>query len=190
MLDKSIPYKHIIMRRPAGTPIPPAILPAGYRFVFYQPGDERHWAAIETSVLEFPAEIDAFIYYQQEWLPYARELPRRCLFIEDAEGEKVATGTAFWYYSGTRRDPWVDWISVRPECQGIGLGKAIFARVVRLMVEIEGDRDFYLHTQTWSHKAVRIYEKAGFSMTPEQGLGICPNEYEEALAILESLGSV
>jgi len=188
MLDKSVPYYDILMHRKAGMPVPECALPEGFRFVFFKSGDEKAWAKIETAVLEFSDELDALLYFQKNFLPYIAELERRCIFIENSEGEKVATSTAWWCYTGTRRDPWIHWVAVNPQYQGLGLGKAVVSRIVGLMAEIEGDRDFYLHTQTWSHKAVRIYEKAGFSITAEKNLEIYSNEnYEKAMAVLRSL---
>jgi len=56
------------------------------------------------------------------------------------------------------------------------------------MIEIEGDRVFYLHTQTWSHKAVRLYERAGFYITDEADLqGHANDRYTEAIAVLNQL---
>lgn len=189
MLDKTIPYKAIFMQRPAGAPLPAINLPAGYRFGFFRAGDEKDWAIIEASVLEFPSEIDALLWYQKNWLPFLPELERRCTFIvHEDTGEKVATASAWWDYFGERRDPWVDWVSVKPGHQGKGLGRAVVANLLDLMVRIEGDRDFYLKTQTWSHRAIRIYQWAGFVFATEPGLRGHPNdEYEEGLAILEQI---
>lgn len=188
MLDKSVPYIDVMMRRPQGADIPEFPLPDGYSFALYRPGDERAWAEIEASVGEFPAPIDALLYFQREFLPYARELARRCMFVRAPSGEYVATATAFWDYAGIRRHPWLHWVAVRPEYQNRGLGKAVVARVLKLIVEIEGDRDVYLHTQTWSHKAIGIYEKAGFFVTDEKNVGGCANDrYVEALALLDAI---
>jgi hypothetical protein len=55
------------------------------------------------------------------------------------------------------------------------------------MLEIEGDRDVYLPTQTWSYKAIGIYVKAGFEITAEQGLGGFNNEYDKAMPLLKKL---
>ncbi len=188
MLDKSVPYKHVLMRRPAGHPLPSWSLPDGYSFAFYQPGDERDWALIETSVLEFPHSVDALLYFQDDFRSYPHELGRRTLFVVAPDGTKVGTGSAWFGYTGTRRDPWLDWIGVRPECQGLGLGKAIAARVLSLEIEIEGDRDVYLHTQTWSHKAIKIYQKIGFEITREKNLrGFANDDYDDAMAILNAI---
>ncbi|MCD8140755.1 MAG: GNAT family N-acetyltransferase [Planctomycetaceae bacterium] len=186
MLDKSIPFKHVLMHRPAGTPVPPAPLPPGYSFRLFRAGDEKGWAILEASVLEFPDAIDALLYFQRSFMPYLSELERRVGFIVDESDAIVATATAWWAYKGERRDPWVDWVSVSPDHQGKGLGQAAFSNVLERIIRIEGDRDIYLHTQTWSHTAIRIYQKAGFYITPEPGLrGYSNEDYAGALAILE-----
>lgn len=191
MLDKSIPYMDVLMHRKSKTPIPKFTLPEGFTFSFYKSGDEKAWAKIETSVLEFDDEIDALLFFQKEYLPLIRELERRCLFIENPQGEKIATTTAWWAYTGLRRDPWLYWVAVKPGYQGLGLGKAIISKALDLMVDIEGDRDFYLHTQTWSHVAIRIYMKLGFYITEEKNLCDYANKYyPQNVELLKSVGVV
>jgi GNAT superfamily N-acetyltransferase len=151
----------------------------------FKEGDEAAWAEIETSVLEFEDTNKALTYFQNKFLPYLSELQRRCIFIETEEGKKVATATAWWSYTGLRRDPWLHWIAVNPAFQGKGLGKALVNHVVRLLLEIEGDRDAYLHTQTWSYKAVNIYRQAGFQITDKAGIGGHKNDaYQQAMEII------
>ena len=63
MLDKSIPYHDVLMRRDAGKPLPVQPLPEGFHFVPFNPGDEMDWAEIETSVGEFASTDDALSYF-------------------------------------------------------------------------------------------------------------------------------
>lgn len=189
MLDKTIPYLNILMKREKGKQVIDYDLPDGFKFTFFEAGDEIEWAEIETSVGEFDRALDALVYFQKGFIPYIKELERRCLFVENHEGLKVATLTMWWDYTGIRRDPWIHWVAVRPEYQGMGLGKAIVSKGMRLMIEIEGDRDVYLHTQTWSYKAIGIYKSVGFKITTEKGLaGYENNEYNEAIQLLEKMG--
>ena len=188
MLDKSLPFYDILMHRPAGAPIKRFKLPPGYSFCMFTFGDEADWARIEASVLEFDDAVEALIYFCDERLHYLRELELRCMFVKTSGGEKVATASAWWNYTRKRRDPWLHWVAVKPEHQGKGLGKAIVGETLHLMKAIEGDRDYYLHTQTWSHRAVEIYEKAGFVITKERGLGGYRNDqYEAALQVLNEV---
>ncbi|MBQ4335586.1 MAG: GNAT family N-acetyltransferase, partial [Lentisphaeria bacterium] len=56
MLDKSLPYYDIIMKMPGRNllSLPEPVLPEGYSFRLYKPGDEYAWARLESQVLEFP----------------------------------------------------------------------------------------------------------------------------------------
>jgi len=187
MLDKSIPYAGLEMVRKAGTPIPDFPLPDGFKYVFYKDGDEKDWARLETSVAEFDNELDALVKFKKEF-PEVDELYRRCLFIETDDGKKVATATAWWSFWGETRHACLHWVSVDNDYQGLGLGKAITSRVTQLLLEIEGDVNFYLSTQTWSHKAVDIYKQFGWLPTDE----FCvtwkkKREYKKAIRILNKM---
>ncbi|MHB9034445.1 MAG: GNAT family N-acetyltransferase [Anaerolineae bacterium] len=188
MLDRSVPYFRIILKRQPGAPLPSCEVPAGYRIVHYQAGDERAWAEIETSVTEFEKAADALAYFTRTYLPFEKELERRTLFIETEAGYKVGTFTAWWNYTGVRRYPFMHWVAVRPEYQGLGLGKAIIGEGVRLMAAIEGDVTMYIPTQTWSHKAIRLYRWAGFEFeTGEPAPGGWENHTKEGIEVIRDL---
>ena len=185
MLDKSLQYYDLLLKRVKGTRYEKFSLPEGFRFVPFVSGDEKDWAEIETSVGEFDRAVDALVYFQNDYLPFKGELERRCVFIEDKAGRKIATSTVWWCYTGLRRDPWIHWVAVNPEYQGQGIGKALLSECMRKLLEIEGDRDSYLHTQTWSYKAINIYRKMGFEITDEKGLaGYDNNDKDKALELL------
>ena len=168
MLDKSVPYVGLYMRREAGLKTPLYELPQGYEFALFNDGDEEDWARIEASVLEFDSEFSALLFFKENYIQFTDELYKRCIFIETAEGAKVATSMAWWSGIYGEWRPWLHWIGVSPQYQGLGLGKAIIARVTKLMTEIEGDVPIYLKTQTWSYKAVSIYSTCGFQPTDEK----------------------
>ena len=189
MLDKSIPYVGLYMRRPAGKPIAQVPLPYGYDFTFYKSGDELDWARLETSVLEFSSEFAALLHFKERFIPYPDELAKRCLFIENECGEKIATATAWWSVVNDERRPWLQWVSVDPSHQGLGLGKALIHKVTEIMMSLEGDADFYLQTQTWSHKAIRIYVDIGYLPTAEKTLYRSHKDnYKKAMKFLEERG--
>ena len=189
MLDKSLPYYGLFMKRPSGAQFSPAPLPEGFKFSFYKDGDEVHWARIETSVLEFNSEFDALFYFTKKFKPEADELSNRCLFIETDSGKKIATATAWWHFVQNERRTWLYWVAVDSEYQGLGLGKAIISEIIKLMLQLEGDVDFYLFTQTWSYKAINIYQKFGFIPTDEKILykNNKENNYKKAMKILKKL---
>ena len=188
MLDKSVPYAGFYMRRDAGLPLVASPLPEGYSFVFYKEGDEASWARIEASVLEFESDFSAIMHFKQNFVPHENELRKRCLFIENGSGEKIATTTAWWRYIGDERRAWMHWVAVMPEYQGQGLGKAIVSKATELMAELEGNVDFYLGTQTWSYKAVGIYKQHGFLPTADRALYTDKrHNYKKAMKILRKI---
>ena len=190
MLDKSVPYAGFFMLRKAGAAIPEHPLPEGYKFSFCGDGDEKSWAKIETSVLEFDGEFAALLHFNEKFTPYIDECYRRCLFIENESGEKIATATAWWCEVERSRRPWLQWVGVDPDYQGMGLGKALISKVTSLMFELEGDVDFYLHTQTWSYKAIDIYKSHGYQPTDEKPLyKERGDNYKKALRILKRVAA-
>ena len=190
MLDKSVPFAKIRMVRKAGTPVLDFPLPEGFRYTFFQDGNESDWARIEASVDEFDSEFAALLFFKEEFMPYKDELYRRCIFIETDDGKKVATSTAWWSFVEDDRRAWLHWVSVDADYQGLGLGKAIVSKVTQLLEEIEGDVDFYLSTQTWSYKAINIYKYFGYIPTDEKALypGKEKRDCKKAIKILEKLG--
>ncbi|MDK0615410.1 hypothetical protein P5E77_11165 [Clostridium perfringens] len=88
MLDKSIEFFKIILKREKGRELKCETLPDGFRFVKFKKGDEKAWAEIEKSVLEFENVKDGEEYFKNKYLPYIDELERRTIFIENNNGEK------------------------------------------------------------------------------------------------------
>ena len=188
MLDKSVPYAGLFMRREPGIPAPSFLLPDGFKYSLFSDGDEENWARIETSVLEFDSEFAALLYFKKEFIPHVDELYRRCLFIETGDGEKIATATAWWSDAFGQRRSWLHWVGVDPRYQGRGLGKAITSRVTELMIKLDGDVPLFLGTQTWSYKAIGIYIACGYKPTDEKALYINPkNNYKKAIRILKKV---
>ncbi len=188
MLDKSVEYHEIFMKRPAGAPLKRFRLPECFQFVYFKKGDERIWADIEASVMEFDSKSDAHKYFKGKYLPFLSELERRCMFVQDDKGNKIATLSIWWDYTGKRRNPWLHWFAVKPGFQGRGIGNALLYRVMKETIAIEGDVDVYLKTQTWSHRAINLYMRQSFEITTEKKVGPWKNkEYESAVAVIKDL---
>ena len=201
MLDKSVPYKHIIMEieHQDLLAIPEPSLPEGFSFCFFNKGMEQDWARIETSVLEFETEDEALDYFQRDYLPFEKQLEQRCLFIKDKEGVPVATATAWFSDSQFGYQASLHWVAVHPSYQGLGLGKALIQKANRLFVDTDEGQNVILHTQTWSHKAVRGYLNLGYHFSTNKELvlvekggettSILGNDYKEALEVLKMVFS-
>ena len=198
MLDKSIPHKHVIMRLDRNTQIHEPPLPDGFRFRFFGEGDEYHWARIETSVLEFESEQKAYEYFCRDYLWRKSELEKRCVFIVNPAGLPVATATAWYANSELGYQASLHWVGVCPAYQKRGLGTAIVKKILSLFFAREPEERVWLHTQTWSHAAIRMYRSLGFQMLKTErtavevggekaGPVVSKNDYAEALEVLRGV---
>jgi GNAT superfamily N-acetyltransferase len=184
MLDKSIPYYNIIMKYSWGTSVPEPKLPSGYVLRHYQPGDEFGWAEIEAAVGEFESARDALLCFTDHYLPYPERLGERCLFACDGGGRPVATCTAWWDTRNGAQVPSLHWVGVHPEHQNKGLGKAVVFQCMRDLAALEPGWDVWLHTQSWSYKAIGIYLAAGFELQKSETINSHRNDYALALPLL------
>ena len=200
MLDKSVEFKNIIMRIKADM-IKAAIsptLPEGFSFrLFNKVSDSGDWGRIEASVLEFDSEFEAESYFKKAYIPFADKLRDRCLFVTNQSGLPIATATAWFADSELGHQASLHWVAVFPEYQGMGIGKAIVQKCLCLFRELEPDCDVWLHTQTWSHVAVKMYQRLGFNILKTDrlananarngGIKIYENDFLQAMHILQQL---
>ncbi len=184
MLDKTIPYHSIIMKRPYGTVSKEVVLPEGFSVRTYQPGDENAWAEIETSVFEFD-DVQAALKCHSHYLSQPEELCKRQWFVIAPDGIPAATATAWWSQTANGRVPVVHALACRPEYQGKGLGKAVAIKMLETFYVLEKDREVWLDTQTWSYQAVGLYLDLGFIPLKEAAYNSVINEYAQALPVLE-----
>lgn len=97
--------------------------------------------------------------FSAEFEPHESELPRRMLFAIDRTGAAVGTATV-WFAEGGER---LHWVSVRPEVQGLGIGKAMVLAALR---RAELRSGCFLTTQTTSARAIHMYLALGFRPQP------------------------
>jgi len=198
MLDKSIEYKNVIMRLDnCEFAVSEPELPEGFSFRFFLPSDVKHWSSIETSVLEFDSECSAESYFETSYLPQIDELRQRCLFVLNAEGTPVATANAWYADSELGHQTGLHWIAVRPEYQGKGIGKAVTKKALNVCHSLEGGNPVWLHTQTWSYVAIKMYHSLGFNMVrserlanmnPKNGIKrLYENDFAGALQVLKTV---
>jgi len=187
VLDKSIPYFNIIMKRSSDIEISNYPLPPGFSFELFSEGKEKKWAEIETSVGEFSTSEDALNYFNANYLPYLDNLKRRLLFVKNETGEEIGTITSWWNIKGNKRIPSIHWFAVKENYQGLGIGKALVSESLKTLSILEGNKAIFLHTQTWSYKAIGLYQKFGFEIVRDGTFGEYKNDYESAIPILRGL---
>lgn len=186
MLDKNLPYMDIIMKAPkeVASVQPISQLPEGYSYHMYKAGDEIAWAELETSVEEFESFEDALTYFNRVFMPYQDILQERMCFIKDENGNFVSTATAWFKQDEKKRYALLHWVSTAPQKQGLGLASAIVKYALSRFNEVEPDEsEIFLHTQTWSYKAIGLYYKYGFKITKDALLDCSTNM--ECISILE-----
>ena len=156
---KRIPLK---MKRPNLLQLPEYELPGGYSIRFFENGEERLWAKVETAVDEFRTVPAALEHFEKEFGPYREEMTKRCLFLEKNDCEVIGTTTA-WYgilegeESVTGR---IHWVSVIPEYQGKKLSKPLLGKAMQVLANYH--ESAYLTSQTTSYQAVNMYLNFGF----------------------------
>jgi len=161
--DSRIRYIDLLLERVNLENIPEYQLPEGYRFVFYQPGDRDSWIAIEQSAKELADYEHGVRTWQRYYGNLEDTLHNRMIFIENAQGEKVATATAYYDLNGDLppQRGQVHWVAVRRDHQGKGLSKPLISQVLKVMKQ-RGHTEAMLHTQTTTWVAVKLYLNFGF----------------------------
>lgn len=171
-MNKNLPYYDIIMRCKMPKSIKVHELPEEYRYKAYEDGDEQHWAALEVEVNEFSNEEDALAYFNRTFMPYKELLNSRVFFILDKQNNYVATTSAWFKNDDKKHYAVLHWVSVSPAQQGKGLGRKIVTYALSHFETLEPYApEVFLHTQTWSYKAISLYYKLGFRITKEALVG-------------------
>ncbi len=157
MFDRTMEDIALRMKRPDLLDLPPRGLPEGYSFRFFRPGDEKHWARIETSAGEFDREEDAYPAFEYYYGAHKNLLEHRMLFLLDETQTPVGTATA-WTDDGMGR---VHWVALAQSHQSKRLSKPLVVETLYLMRE-QGYTEAFLTTQPPSWVAIRVYLACGF----------------------------
>ena len=160
MLDKSIPYKDLIMKWDGNRQcLLPVCVPPGYRLRTWREGDQKNWARIQKEAGEFGdmtlEQTEA--WFLQEYGDRKEELSFRCLFAESMDGEADGVCMA-WTEVATDGSliPSLHWLAVRDTKKGQGIGTALVREALRIFAG-RGEIPVFLHTQPWSYEAVGLY---------------------------------
>ena len=188
MLDKSIPYKDLIMKWEGNRQcLQPVCVPPGYRLRTWREGDQKNWVRIQKEAGEFGDMTlsQAEEWFLQEYGDRKEELSFRCLFAESMDGEADGVCMA-WTEVGTDGSliPSLHWLAVRDTKKGQGIGTALVRESLRIFAG-RGEIPVFLHTQPWSYEAVGLYLKAGFFLCRSETFGTHKNQFQEGIRILE-----
>ena len=178
-IDRSIPYKNIIMRCDEYDIQP--INESDYHIRKYKNGDENYWAEIEYKIGDFSSAEDAKDYFVQKY--NSNELAEKCFFAETSDGKVVGTCIAWYDNKDNDTVSSLHWLAVLPEYQEKGIGRALVISVMNYYKE-NNLLPVYLHTQPWSYKAVKLYYSLGFKFQQSDTFSDYTNEYREAKEML------
>jgi len=189
--DRSLPRKSLVMYIPAQEMgrCPEPVLPEGYSFRLYRPGDLEDKARLGVLTEEFDTMEQARAHFEK-YTPLEEEGERmkRMVFVISPEGKAVATSTAWWFEEEGRRYGRVHWVMTDPDHQGKGLGRAVVAWALCRLHEMENGLDVYLDTQTWSHKAIGLYLRMGFHPAKQDHPVLrAVNEYDGVVQVLRDV---
>ena len=169
--DARIRYYELLLKRDHLKDLPEYILPEGYRFVFFKPGDRDDWIDIEKEAKEFDSYDQGLEAWGRYYEGKENELTDRMVFIENDQGEKVATATAFYDVSGRDKSGagWLHWVAVKRSHQGKGLSKPLIRYVLEIMKD-HGYTHAKIPTQTTTWLACKIYLDFGFKPIPQNAV--------------------
>lgn len=169
--DERIKYYELMLERKNLEDIPEYPLPEGFKFVLYKQGDRDAWIEIEKSAKEFDSYAAGLDAWEKYYGGKDEELVQRMVFIENGDGEKVATATAFYDVFGRDRSGagWLHWVSVRRDHQGRGLSKPLIAHTLGVMRSL-GYTHAKIPTQTTSWVACKVYLDFGFTPIPQNAV--------------------
>lgn len=160
MMDRDIPWIGLAMRLDSLDKLSEYVLPPGYGFRYFQPGDERLWAKIETSAGEFP-DTDSAIVGFRRYYPSNDLLDERMIFLTE-DGTPFATATA-WYGDGGPCAPQgrLHWVGIDLAHQRRRLSYPLVSLALARLRAL-GHTSAYLTTQTSSWPAIKVYYRFGF----------------------------
>lgn len=168
--DKRIKYYELLLEHKLDG-IVEYPLPDGYYFEFYQDGDRDTWIEIEKSAKEFSTDEEGLTAWNRYYAGRENELHNRMVFVVNAQGEKVATATAFYNIHGKDKSGagWLHWVAVKREYQGKGLSKPLITYTLKIMKAL-GYTHAKIPTQTNTWLAVKVYLDLGFKPIPQNAV--------------------
>lgn len=128
-----------------------------------------------------PQTAEEYQPYMEEWFEH-HYAARRALFFERCQvicdSSDRVLGTCFWW-EHEEVIPTLHWFKVIREAEGQGLGRALLTHVMRDIPK--GMYPVYLHTQTSSMRAIKLYTDFGFALLDNPRLDERDNGLEESM---------
>ena len=110
------------------------------------------------------------VYGKNEALFY-----NKCLVVCNKNDKIIGTGFLWNSYDGQINS--VHWLKVIPEYENKGIGRALLTILFHSIKE--NDLPIYLHTQTGSYRAIKLYSDFGFKILTDKKIGQVNNNIKE-----------
>lgn len=128
MLDRSIPYYNIIMKKNAPTTVSVLALPPQFELHSYRPGVQQQWAELEYEIGDFLSVQKARTHFAKTYLSRPDLLTRRGVFISDKKSGGLVGACIAWFddQNGVPVSS-LHWLITKEAYQGRGIGSALIA---------------------------------------------------------------
>jgi len=158
-------------------------LPDGYRFRHCRRAELDTWLVFPFDDAETAAAHREFMeqYYERVYAARSGEFFARCIFVVDAADTPIATAF-LWTAHGNITT--LHWFKVKKSHEGLGIGRALLTYILNAAAPM--DFPVFLHTQSGSHRAIKLYSDFGFELLVDPQIGPRKNALQDALPVLEN----
>ena len=153
-----------------------------YHFRNCRPNELEIWKAFPFDSETVPSEYEDFMnqYINDTYVSDIEIFLNNTIFVCNKDDKPIAT-CSYWLAYGKFNS--IQWLKVRKEYEGQGLGRAILSEIIGKFSN--EDYPIYLHTQPGSFRAIKLYADFGFKLLSGGQIGTRINEFEKSLPILK-----
>lgn len=186
VLNRNLKYLDAYMIYEDLSVVPEFKLPEGYSFKFFEEGNEKDWVEIEVSSGDIENEKSGYDKFEKYYGNYIDDIKKRMIFIVDRNNTPIGTATGFFMEKpiDDRITGDLHWVAVRKEFQGKGLSKPLITEAMKVMYQL-GHKGAYLHSQTHTWLACKIYKSLGWKPYRPESQSI--EDFEECWAIIDDI---
>jgi GNAT superfamily N-acetyltransferase len=143
--------------------IPEFVLPPGYGFRLYKPGDETLWTRIHLAADRYNRITPEL--FAEQFGQNSAALAERQFYLINPTGDAIGTGTAWFVQVDNDPIGRVHWVAILPQYQGRGLSKPLMTTICSRLREL-GHQRAYLTTSPARSAAIGLYLRFGFVPWP------------------------
>lgn len=162
-MDLSLPHIGVIMEKLDTAEYPKFKLPEGFSFIDYSAQLENQWAQLQLEVKQIESLPEGKSEFHTCFKMQEAEIRETSVFVASRDGELAGCALLCnGYLFGDLRKR-IHCVTVAPAYQNKGICSAMMTKVLEIYHDHKFGEGLYLTTQTWSYKAIGIYQKFGFT---------------------------